>query len=550
MNTEDNRFIDEMVGNALEDNVPVDVDRRLRAQLEEFRARLLCQPQCLSSPPRTHAARSRFRWLWAAAVAASLLVAAVSWVNLPNVNLTSVAYAEFMAVVENSEQPEWVHFVEGDRENWMSFQANGYYTKSRDLIIGADYGKNRSYWYDVAKNTLTISCAGPESNRFGSYAEFILEKIKHLEQSGLEVHKGVETLDGKTITVYSVTGFKEGKKDTLRYLFDPQTNRILGVEGVARGGLLKKRILMEYLKEGPADIYAIGVPRNAKVIDETPGPDVMALYEKVKSAFVAERQSRYEVSVEMPESFSKGFEPGPAIQVEVLYRRGQEGDSRRERYMIRWPHGLSHENALLHLEKLRKDFPVDRQDQVEAWLSKHKPEAIVICDGRRGTMTGVCKKQGNLDVQTITAPSAVRGTPPIRLDGKPVLIHKQGKWGELVGIENHPTNLQRVRSYFNPDRGYLREKDEFRVFGMSDSGVINPDSGHTDSDEVLEYAKTPGGRWYAHKTRKVLCSERETHLAVCFQDDRADFDPKLFDAGKITVQDLNELGKAAPGSGY
>ena len=41
MNTEDNRHIDELIGNVLEDNVPADVDRRLR-----------CSTGGLSAPTR------------------------------------------------------------------------------------------------------------------------------------------------------------------------------------------------------------------------------------------------------------------------------------------------------------------------------------------------------------------------------------------------------------------------------------------------------------------------------------------------------------------
>ena len=248
MNADNNRYIDEMIGVVLEDNVPADVDRRLRAQLEDFRSRLPGRPERSASPPRAGADRSRLRRALAAAIAASLLAAGIVWLNWPGTSLTSVAYAEFKAVVENSEQPEWVHFFEGDRESWMSFQPSRVYTKSRGVISGADYGANRWYWYDATKNTLTISCMEPPSDPCSSYADFMLRKIKHLEKSGMQVRKGTETLDGKTITVYVVTGFKEGKEDTLKYLFDPQANRVLGAEGVALGGLFKMRILIEYLK--------------------------------------------------------------------------------------------------------------------------------------------------------------------------------------------------------------------------------------------------------------------------------------------------------------
>ncbi len=100
MNTENNQHIDELIGNVLEDNVPADVDRRLRWQLENFRRQLGERDQ-----PPVHRSMRLGRRVWfgvSAAAAAMIVVAAViGWSLSPGVSLADVAAAVL-------KQP-WIH---------------------------------------------------------------------------------------------------------------------------------------------------------------------------------------------------------------------------------------------------------------------------------------------------------------------------------------------------------------------------------------------------------------------------------------------------------
>ena len=70
MNTGNNRHIDTLIGEVLADNVPADVDRRLRRQLEDFRGRLGEERK----PTARRSAAVRLR-VWIGASAAAIAVA-------------------------------------------------------------------------------------------------------------------------------------------------------------------------------------------------------------------------------------------------------------------------------------------------------------------------------------------------------------------------------------------------------------------------------------------------------------------------------------------
>jgi len=57
--------------------------------------------------------------------------------------------------------------------------------------------------------------------------------------------------------------------------------------------------------------------------------------------------------------------------------------------------------------------------------------------------------------------------------------------------------------------------------------------------EVVEYAKTPAGRWFRKRLRRTEYGGRDTILVTNFRDDRRPIDPQVFDASRITAADLS-----------
>lgn len=515
------------------------------------RERLFGRPESPPACPRPRAGWRRVRRLLAGAIAGCLLVAAVVWLCWPETQLVSVAYAELAQVFENTNRAEWVHYFEKDgREIWMSFRPHRYYSKYPGGACAMDRSTNRQYRYDAAKGTLAVSFMdSPSGHSWDQYAsladymrDFMRLKIEHFEQSGSQVQKGSETLDGRTVTVYAVSVFRDGEKEgTLKYCVDPETGLVVAIEGVGAGLLSwrRLRVVFEYPAQGPQSIYDLGVPRDVKIVDKTPPPEVLDLVAKVEQAAKAEPRQFYQVSAQVYESFSEGYPPWAGAIVKVRWYK--EGQRRTEEYRVRCPRTLSRQQALEYLERLKKEIPVDRLEKIEAWLGSRKPDKIMIDDARGISTVYRLSKEGKLVTERYSCAwfAEYLGIGawrlPVELDGDPVLLEEEGRWGKLVGIENHDSPLKSHRWYFNPDRDLLCERYERRIRAYDS----NP--ARTDSGEVLEYAKTPAGRWFPKRIRRLKYGGRETILETNFRDDRRRIDPQVFEGARVTAEDLSPL---------
>lgn len=480
----------------------------------------------------------RRRWIvWA--IAASLLMAGWLVLNRSETKLLSVAYAELAAAIEKADQAEWVHYFEGNREEWVSFRPYRYFMKSSDRIMAWDRPANRQYDYDRKSNTLTVRCMGAPGDMEirGSFAEIIRQKIAGLEEEGKEVHKGTEEFVGKTATVYVVTGFRAnegGKFVKLKYFFDTQTDRLLGIEGSGTGWLswFKYRMVVDYPAECPNDVYALGVPRDATISEQTPPREVVELIQKVDEAAAREPKQLYQISVEAYESFSQVSAPNFGIWVEVTSVR--DGRLRRDRYGVR--RATDYEQSLQDLAKFRKEVVERGIEAVEAWLKDRKPVQILFGDMRSGKITVYrLARAAELTrepwASTIIVQELARpwGRRAIFLEGTTSLLkEREGPWGTLVGIEEKDGQSNAVRSYFNPQRDYVCERRE---------------TDRTDDNEnvekVLEYGRTADGHWFAKSARVIAHNGRDTILVTNFRDDGRVLESQLFDESQITAVDLS-----------
>ena len=58
------------------------------------------------------------------------------------------------------------------------------------------------------------------------------------------------------------------------------------------------RFVLDYPEEGPADIYALGVPRSAKIVDRVPKPDLARVIDGVKTSRQRFADSYYAIVAE------------------------------------------------------------------------------------------------------------------------------------------------------------------------------------------------------------------------------------------------------------
>ena len=243
---------------------------------------------------RVHTARRwALRAIVAGAAAATIVIAMLVGLT-PNPGPQGSAYAELIQAVENARKAQWTHFLEMDgSENWVSFKPFLLFSKKDGKVTSIDKKANVQQEYDPDTKTLTLSLP-TLGDRLDTDADNMLDAIVHRiedPESGVKVVKSTEKINGRDTTVYTVT-FKEDKKErTLRLFVDPEKKRWIGGEDWN-----KKTFEVDYPEKGPADIYALGVPKDAKVVDkrkESAQKIVQTATEKRKSRAAAEERKKH-----------------------------------------------------------------------------------------------------------------------------------------------------------------------------------------------------------------------------------------------------------------
>ena len=306
MNTEDNRHIDELIGNVLADDVPAEVDRRLRTQLETFRSALGEVNKSSVRPPRTLGRRV---WFGASAAAAATIAAVLIWWSLlPGVSLADVATAVL-------KQP-WIHVAETDpsggrNELWYSPVKDVSAWHDKDWIEYRDHQLRVYYAYDIQGKVLYRV---PEEMR-RSMEQFaaviaslriLLETkqppdnpLEHLgfpenEQTRYEVVKQdlrkVKRDDREWLDYHlTVKGHGHNMAEPIQsqvlFRVDCETKllRLVRFEYDWKGKRVVAEHSVEYPEKGPADVYDLGVPKTAKLVDRVPNNDLARILETLRA---------------------------------------------------------------------------------------------------------------------------------------------------------------------------------------------------------------------------------------------------------------------------
>lgn len=308
MNTENDRNIDELIGSILEDHVSVNVERRLRSQLENFRRQLGEANSPVARNPMTPGRRVWFGIsLTAAAAIAAVLI---SWSLAPGVSLADVAVAVL-------QQP-WVHMTRIEpggktSECWYSPSKDISAWRDGDWIEYRDHRVKVYYAYDLHDKVLYRV---PEEMRRGmeDFASLI-ESLRVLMQSTQQVDNPLERLgllgqkrtqaemvkqkmekveeDGMKWLDYHLTLMwhepKMPQPVEIQLLFrvEPETKLLrrsrysYKIQENDRATIMDWRY--DYPEKGPADVYDIGVSKTAKLIDRVPTNDLARILETLRA---------------------------------------------------------------------------------------------------------------------------------------------------------------------------------------------------------------------------------------------------------------------------
>jgi hypothetical protein len=264
----------------------------LRSRLQVARAGLepSASGRLTAAPVRT---RRRIRRSGMLAIVVAILAAlgVLPWLVRPSDTWAQVA--------EAVRARPWIRLT-GRTPDGVKMEA--WLSLSRKLIAQR-HGKNASfedhrrgltYRYDASEKTLYRIPEGSDSSRQGFLAMgrllnelFRAEEPLPVDLPGLEILKQsrreVED-EGRTWIEYDLTFRGPGDGSTrLMFRVDPATRLPHSITAIA-GDMQVDRMqaIFGYPDEGPEDIYGLGVPRDAKLVDLTPSADVQQLVAAIK----------------------------------------------------------------------------------------------------------------------------------------------------------------------------------------------------------------------------------------------------------------------------
>jgi len=235
--------------------------------------------------------------------------------------------------VKAMENAVWMHAVpystmEGAEsvfgETWFSATHRISAVKREDRSAQITYfDKDESYHYDPANETITVLLASKIDvlGKSNSYAEVISNTIDTLDDhEGTEITTTSEVQDGKKVIVTELK-VPKGKPGTeiWRFVIDEETSLLirLKLDGYNEKGEFIEfaDVAFDYPDSGPMDIYQLGAPKTAKIIDKRPSIDVQTIIENYQAARENDI-SRYTALVLYTASLDDGFE---VVQEGTIY---------------------------------------------------------------------------------------------------------------------------------------------------------------------------------------------------------------------------------------
>ncbi|MHC4571549.1 MAG: hypothetical protein ACYS0C_05685 [Planctomycetota bacterium] len=235
--------------------------------------------------------------------------------------------------IRTMKKMPWVHVMaevdttehKGPMDSWVSFQPYIMVLKRPDgTILYADLSEEVKYDYDLLNNTITISAVPDLSNTMGPKSHFDLleHMIENLEANDAEISREESVLDGKAVEIiHSVSDIQD-----VRMVRDKERNLLISAEsqkfvnGPEQGAVVIK---FEYPQQGPADIYAVGVPRDAKVVDNRPKGSLKDLTKEIQRRFDKGFGDYIAVVLESSGSREEPNNPSYPNMVLVMRRSGQ-----------------------------------------------------------------------------------------------------------------------------------------------------------------------------------------------------------------------------------
>jgi hypothetical protein len=504
MNTENDRHFDELIGDILEKNLPADVDRRLRWQLESFRCQLIEMDKSGVHRPMTLGRTKRRAVLCLAGVAAALLVGlAVGLLG------SAPTWAQVVAAVRAKP---WVHATVKTTtgktaEFWLSAEREVAASRDDDRICFDNYPEKSRYTYDTRKKTLVRE---PESRVDREQWQSMLnlfDAVFHGDATLSNPLPGTQlvgqkhrtlTEAGRSWTDYQLDLTADSAGVRLTFRVDPRTRLPKSMAFVStphsdapKMASIEAEFVFDYPEQGPADIYALGVPRSARVDDRVPHGELARLLDGINNS-----------RDKFPQTYLAAVSRGNAKALpQFIWRKGEKW--RRE---YRFPRTPEDRAAFKRLS------PPPAGPQAAVWWKETtknwRAMPMEICDGAAiYAQVGKTEKDEWKKIENGASLRLISNYLPERA-GYP--LPPGSAWSCSIDLDMHPssgppgtvlltsrpaadaaTHVRLSRFWVDPAKSFLGVRQEY-----SD---VDPKAGPNrgiDTYSVDGIAQAPNGVWY------------------------------------------------------
>jgi len=277
-----------------------------------------------------------------AAAAAVLIIAAAIVIHQSggSVGLTTIALAD---ISEAMKKVPWMRMTNGGLNGFGGNVAPptelllGFHTKiaaSKDgkgNITLSDYSEHKSYTYDLEDGALTIDYL--DKDDFPAYlssAFVVVESMQKMsQQQGARVVTTEGEYQGEKVQLQEIS--MEGAAQAARLCIQLDSKLLLAIQVMVTDPNGNKTVAgelaIDYPQTGPASVYDLGVPRDARIIDKLPERD----YQKIWDNY---RQKRAEATREYIAviTLRRRSEEDPVTMIDVDYKSNR--NHRMERHSV------------------------------------------------------------------------------------------------------------------------------------------------------------------------------------------------------------------------
>jgi len=444
-----------------------------------------------------------------------------------SVDLSTIAFAD---ISEAMRKAPWMRMsnrgfggnVEGPIELLIGFKAKIAASKdAKGKIALLNFGQHKSYEYDPENFTVTIDYLYEDDFPAHLSSAFsLLESMQKMsEQQGAHIVTTEGSRDGEKVQLQDIS--MGGAGQVVRLYIQPDSKLLLAaqvrVTDPNGNETVAGEIAFDYPQTGPADIYGLGVPQDARIIDKLPKEDFQAIWDNYRRKREVATKEYIAVITQTNSSFGNVI-----TTIDVDYK--SDKNHRLEH------HSVFNQNTLGQYEKFWPQYKEQLGDSFESllmWTQAHYKStgnvSVYLHDGQydfstrrddNGSWTKLTKYNSPNFKHMPRVYLECLGWPTIGKTGH-IIEDVYARQNDLICIERLQQGTLRSGNislpgrflyYFDPQKDYLClrkvtewcpdaewQEDKNWLEGIEPEKVRN---GSITYEDVTEVVQAPNGHWY------------------------------------------------------